>query len=350
MGELQKNSEEYSQLVTSIGKLMESARSHVATVVNTVLVETYWHVGKYIVEFEQDGNNRAKYGDGLIKRLARDLSLRYGKGFNRNNLQYMRKFFIAFPKSTTLSCNLTWSHYFEILKADEPLEISFYAKECEKEHWSVRELKRQMKSMLFHRIALSTDKEGVLALAQHGVEIQKPSDIVRDPVVLDFLGLPQERYTEQDLEKAIIDNMQMFLLELGKGFAFVGRQYRFMLGGRTFRVDLVFYHCILKTYVLIDLKRGVVKHEDVGQMNFYLNYFKNEVCTEGDAEPIGIVLGAYNDELTVEYAMQGITNQLFVSKYQLYIPAKETLQQRLSALLERNAPKEANLQDIETTK
>lgn len=328
-----KTSDSYNVLVNSIGELLNEARTHVASTVNTVLVNTYWHVGQYIVEFEQQGNNRAAYGEGLIKNLARDLTLRYGKGFNRNNLQYMRKFFIAFPKCTTLSCKLTWSHYFEILKADDPLEISFYAKECEKERWSVRELKRQMKTLLFHRLALSTDKEGVLALAENGVEIQKPTDVIRDPMVLDFLGLPQKKYTEKKLEKAIIDNLQQFLLELGKGFAFVGRQYSFMLGGRYFKVDLVFYHCILKTYVLIDLKRGMVRHEDIGQMNLYVNYFRNEVCTEGDTEPIGIVLGAYNDELTIEYALQGITNQLFVSKYQLYLPNKEDLQQRLQALL-----------------
>lgn len=334
MAEITGHKDNYNELLGSIGQLMETARAHVAVAVNTVLVETYWHVGRYIVEFEQDGSNRAKYGDGLIKRLAHDLTLRYGKGFSKSNLLYMRKFFVAFPKSETVSHLLTWSHYFEILKADEPLEISFYAKECEKEHWSVRELKRQMKSMLFHRIALSKDKEGVLALAEKGVETQKPTDIIHDPMVLDFLGLPQKRYTEHALEKAIIDNLQQFLLELGRGFAFVGRQYCFMLGGRQFRVDLVFYHCILKTYVLIDLKRGMVKHEDIGQMNLYINYFKNEVCTEGDTEPIGIVLGAYKDELTVEYALQGITNQLFVTKYQLYLPDKETLQRRLSVLLE----------------
>lgn len=333
MEEITKSKEEYGILLSTIGQLLDTARQHVATAVNTVLVNTYWQVGRYIVEFEQDGNNRAKYGEGLIKRLSQDLTLRYGKGFSKSNIIYMRKFFCAFPKSETLSHLLTWSHYFEILKTDDPMEISFYAKEFEKEHWSVRELKRQMKAMLFHRLALSTDKAGVLALSKRGVEIQKPIDIIRDPVVLDFLGLPQKRYTEKNLEKTIIDNLQQFLLELGKGFAFVGRQYGFMLGGRRFRVDLVFYHCILKTYVLIDLKRGMVRHEDIGQMNLYLNYFRNEVCTEGDSAPIGIVLGAYKDELTVEYALQGITNQLFVSRYQLYLPEKETLQRQLGSML-----------------
>lgn len=333
MTDITKTTDNYKLLVDTIGKLLKEARTHVASTVNTVLVNTYWHVGQYIVEFEQAGNNRAAYGEGLIKHLARDLTMRYGKGFSKSNLIYMRRFFIAFPKSETLSHLLTWSHYFEILKADDPLEISFYAKECEKECWSVRELRRQMKTMLFHRMALSTDKKGVLALAKHGVEIQKPTDIIRDPMVLDFLGLPQKQYTEKRLERAIIDNLQQFLLELGKGFAFVGRQYAFMLGGRHFKVDLVFYHCVLKTYVLIDLKRGMVRHEDIGQMNLYVNYFRNEVCTEGDTEPIGIVLGAYKDELTVEYALQGITNQLFVSKYQLYLPNKEDLQKRLQDLL-----------------
>lgn len=322
----------YDMLLQSIGELLNNARNNVAVTINTILVQTYWNIGKYIVDYEQDGEVRAQYGTELLKKLSKDLSLRYGKGFNRNNLQYMRKLYNAFPNCTTLSCNLTWSHYFEILKADGALEISFYVKECEQEHWSVRELKRQMKSMLFHRLALSKDKEGVLALAQKGAEIQTAKDIIRDPMVLDFLNLPQH-FTEKKLEKELIDNLQHFLLELGKGFAFVGRQYSFMLGGRQFRVDLVFYHCILKTYVLIDLKRGLVRHEDIGQMNLYLNYFKNEICTEGDTEPIGIVLGAYKDELTIEYALQGISNQLFVSKYQLYLPDKEALRLQLKSLL-----------------
>ena len=215
------------------------------------------------------------------------------------------------------------------------MEISFYTKECEKQNWSVRELKRQMKSMLFHRMALSKDKDGVLALASQGIEVQKAEDIIKDPYVLEFVGLPdRDIYKEDDLENALIKNLSKFMLELGKGFAYIGRQYRFSIAGRHYRVDLVFYNVILKCYCLIDLKRGEVQHEDVGQMNFYLNYFKKEVCTEGDNEPIGIILGANADKLTMEYAMNNISNQLFVSRYQLYLPDRDLLEAQLKRLLE----------------
>ena len=325
----------YSQLIDGIGDLIAQSKQHIASTINTTLVQTYWQIGKYIVEFEQNGNNRAEYGKNLIPQLARDLTLRFGKGFSKSNLIYMRKLYFTFQKSETLSHLLTWSHYFEILKSDEPLEIGFYVKQCENERWTVRELKRQMKSMLFHRLALSTDKEGVLDLSQKGAQVQKPEDVVRDPMVLDFLGIPQHKmYSEKKLEMAIIDHLTTFLLEMGKGFAYVGRQYHIMLGGRHFYCDLVFYHCILKTYVLIDLKKSEVTHENIGQMNLYLNYFKNEVCTPGDSAPIGIVLGAYKDEVLVEYALQGITNHLFVSKYQLYLPDKELLREKLRILIE----------------
>jgi len=223
------------------------------------------------------------------------------------------------------------------LKADNELEIKFYTKQCEKENWSVRELKRQMKSMLFHRLALSKDKEGVLAIAEKGAEVEKPEDIIKEHFVFEFLGIEQqERYFEGELEEKLIQNLEYFLLELGKGFAFVKRQYRVPVGNRKFSVDLVFYHIILKCYVLIDLKRGEVDYGDVGQMNFYLNYFRKEVNTETDNEPIGIVLGAYKDRVVVEYAMDNINNQLFVSKYQLYLPAKEDLEKELNKLLENN--------------
>ncbi len=229
---------------------------------------------------------------------------------------------------------MSWSHYVEILKADNDLEISFYTRQCEKEHWSVRELKRQMKSMLFHRLALSKDKEGVLEIAQKGTEIQQPEDLIKDPYVFEFLGLPsQERVLEGELEQRLIQNLELFLLELGKGFAFVGRQYKITLANRHFYVDLVFYHRILKCFVLIDLKRGEIEHNDIGQMNMYLNYFTKEENTEGDNPPIGIVLGAYHDRVMVEYATANMTNNLFVSKYQLYLPDRQQLQRELERLL-----------------
>lgn len=260
--------------------------------------------------------------------------MKYGKGFSRSNLTYMRQLYTVFPKRETLSHKLAWSHYFEILKADNELEIGFYLKQCEKENWSVRELKRQMKSMLFHRLALSTDKTGVLELAKKGQDLTTPLDVVKDPYILEFLDLPQRPvYLEQDLEEALISNLQSFLLELGKGFAFVGRQYRINIGGRQFKIDLVFYHRILKCFVLIDLKRGEIDHGDIGQMNLYLNYFKKEEAADDDNEPIGIVLGAYKDHILMEYAMEHISNQLFVSRYQLYLPEREELEQALQQLL-----------------
>ena len=210
----------YNQLIDGIGSLIAQSKQHIATTINTTLVQTYWQIGRHIVEFEQNGNNRAAYGKSLIQQLSRDLTLRYGKGFGKSNLLYMRKLYITFQKSGTLSHLLTWSHYYEILKSDEPLEIGFYVKQCENERWTVRELKRQMKSMLFHRLALSTDKEGILELAHKGVQVQKPEDVIRDPMVLDFLGLPQQKkYSEKKLENAIVDNLTSFLLELGKGLS-----------------------------------------------------------------------------------------------------------------------------------
>ena len=343
MGDISKRSNSdilqstnYQVLLGEIGTLLSDARSKVAYSVNTILVDTYWQIGKYIVEYEQYGSEKAEYGSNLVNRLSADLSRLYGKGFSKSNLLYMRKFYVYFQKGGTLSHLLSWSHYYEILKADDPLEISFYTKECEKEGWSVRELKRQMKSMLFHRLALSKDKEGVLRLANEGIEIQTAEDIIKDPYVLEFVGLPDRLlYKEGDLENALTDNLSQFLLELGKGFAFVGKQYRFSVAGRQYYVDLVFYNVILKCYCLIDLKRGEVQHEDIGQMNFYLNYFRKEVCTEGDNEPIGIVLGANADTLTMEYALDGISNQLFVSRYMLYLPDKTTLEKQLRRVLER---------------
>lgn len=329
------NAAAYQKLIDNITMLWGEAKAKAATTVNTELLDANWQTGKYIVEYEQGGKQKAEYGKQLITNLAKDLTTRNGRGFSRSNLIYMRKFYLTFQKSETVSHQLTWSHYFELLKCDNKLELQFYYKECIKEGWKVRELKRQMKSCLFQRLALSTDKEGVLALANEGHQVQTPQDIIRDPFVLEFTGLPkQKRYKESDLEKALKDHMEQFLLEMGRGFAFVGRQYMMQIGSRQFKVDLVFYHCILKCYVLIDLKRAEIKHGDIGQMNLYLNYFKAEVCQPDDNPPIGIVLGARKDELLMEYAMEGITNQLFVARYQLYLPKREELQAQLDQLLE----------------
>lgn len=333
------NNGSYSGLKSQISELLLLGREKAGRAINTVLVQTYWQIGRHIVEFEQNGKDKAEYGSELLDRLSRDLSMEFGKGFSRSNLFQIRQFYLKFPKIQTLSGQLSWSHYVEIIKSDQDLEIGFYTKQCEKENWSVRELKRQMKSMLFHRIAMNKDKESILALSEKGAEIQNPSDIIKDPFVFEFLGLPNPiTYSETELETKLIQNLQNFLLELGKGFAFIGRQYKISLGGRHFFVDLVFYHRILKCFVLIDLKRGEIDHQDVGQMNLYLNYFRKEENTEGDTPPIGIVLGAYKDQILVEYATENISNQLFVSKYQLFLPDKKQLANELEKLLDLDKP------------
>lgn len=311
------------------------------------MIQTYWMIGKYIVKYEQDGKETAEYGSSLLYQLSADLTQHYGKGFSRSNVFQIRQFYIRFSKIQTLSgqfnddnnpnFNLSWSHYIELIKADDDLELSFYLNQSEKENWSVRELKRQMKSMLFHRLALSKNKEEILELSKRGLTIQKSEDILKNPYVLEFLNLPESyKALESELEERLITNLQSFLLELGKGFTFEKRQYRISIGGRHFYVDLVFYHRILKCFVLIDLKRGEVSHQDIGQMNLYLNYFQKEQNTEGDNPPIGIVLGASKDDILVEYATQHISNQLFVSKYQLYLPNKKQLKEELNKSLEEN--------------
>lgn len=325
----------YNELIDKIGSLLQQGRQQAVQSVNTILVQTYWHVGQHIVEFEQKGNEKAEYGSQLLDTLSNDLTQKYGKGFGRSNLFQIRQFYIKFQNIQTLSGQLTWSHYTEILKSNNDLELGFYAKQCQHERWSVRELKRQMKSSLFERLALSKDKEGVLRLAKEGHVVENAEDLIKDPFVLDFLNIPEQyQYLENELEEKIISNLQQFIMEMGKGFAFIGRQYRMSIGGRHFYLDLLFYHRILKCFVLVDLKRGEIDHQDIGQMNLYLNYFKKEEATEGDNEPIGIVLGAHKNHILVEYATDSITNKVLLSKYQLYLPDKKTLQNQLDKLLE----------------
>ena len=317
----------YQELLEHVGDTLEQGRSRAAAAVNTAVVATYWEIGRQIVEYEQGGSAKAEYGSALLKKLSRDLTDLYGSGFGMSNINKMRKLYLTYPILQTVSAKLSWSHYVELLKIDDPLERSFYEKEAESEHWGVRELKRQMDSMLFHRLALSTDRAEVLRLAKEGEIIERPEDILREPYIFEFTGLPQlPVYKEGDLEEALVNNLSMFFLELGKGFTYVGQQQKIVIGGRTYKVDLVFYHRILKCFVLIDLKRGEVQHEDIGQMNFYLNYYREEMNTEGDPEPIGIVLGAYQDKVVMQYALQNITNQVFVSRYQLYLPDRAQLE------------------------
>lgn len=321
-----KKSGDYEGLLTNISHIYSDAQRKAAQTINDYLLRTYWQIGQYIVEFEQGGSARAEYGKKLLETLSKDLSILHGKGFSMSNIKRMRQFYVLYPIGAEVPHQLSWTHYVELMKIDDDLERSFYEKQAIIENWSSTQLIRQKKASLFLRLAASKDKEGILKLAKDGHKTEKPEDLIREPYILDFLNIP-EPYTisETNLEKHLIDNLQHFLLELGKGFAFIGRQYRITLGNRHHYVDLVFYHRILKCFVLIDLKREEAGYEDVGQMNMYLGYFEKVENTEGDSPPVGIVLARYKDELLIEYALHGISTQLFVQKYQLYLPNEEEL-------------------------
>jgi predicted nuclease of restriction endonuclease-like (RecB) superfamily len=325
----------YEKLLTDIGLAIETARQNAIRAINTELVKANWEIGRHIVLFEQHGHERAEYGSDLLTRLSRDLRQRYGKGFGRRNILDMRRFYLAYQKWQTVSAKLSWSHYIALVAVSDDTARKFYEKHSLNENLSVRELQRQIDSSLFERLALSKDKKGVLQLSEKGHIVSQPTEVVKDPYVLDFLKIPiSHKMTEKDLEQKIIDNLQLFLLELGKGFAFVARQYRISLRNKHYSIDLVFYHRILKCFVLIDLKIRNVAHGDIGQMNLYLNYFKTEENVDGDNEPIGIILSAEKDEVLVEFATGGISNKIFVSKYQLYLPNKNQLQKKIKAIME----------------
>lgn len=324
----------YQSLIASIANTYGQGRLRAVQAVNAQLLETYWQIGQHIVEFEQGGSGKAGYGKALIKQLSTDLSLHFGKGFSHSNLIRIRQFYMLYPKGATLSHFFSWSHVVELLKIDDPLERGFYQQQCTLERWSVRELRRQKNSALFLRLAASKDKEGILRLAQQGQLVEEPADLLREPYVFEFLKIPEPYHvSELQLETLLCDHLQQFLLELGKGFTYVGRQYRITLNNTHYKVDLVFYHRILRCFVLIDLKINEVQHHDIGQMNLYLGYFANEENIEGDNPPIGIILSRHKDELLVEYATYQMNSQLFVQKYQLYLPQAEELRRELELTL-----------------
>ena len=337
----------FQMLIDNISVAISSARHRIATQINSTMTETYWQIGKYIVEYEQGGKAKVAYGDSTLTKLSHQLTARFGRGFSRPNLVNMRKFYLYYPNCQTVSDNLSWSHICELMQAEDDLERSFYEKECIAQKWDVRTLRRQMDSALYLRLAVGKDKKDILALAKEGVQVHNPEDVVRNAYTLEFLGIPEDyHYSETELEQRIIDNLQMFLLEMGKGFTFVKRQYPMTINNRHYHCDLVFYHRILKCFVLVDLKRAGVQHEDIGQMNMYLGYFAKEENVPDDNPPIGIILSHYKDDLLVEYATYGISTNLFVSKYELYLPDKEELRQIVNRSLERDKngkiDKEAN--------
>ena len=364
----------YSSLVASIGGLIQSARSRVTQTINTEMVRLYWEIGRHVVEYEQGGSDRAKYGEKLLEHLSKDLTKRFGKGFSLRNIRNFRLLYQAFPirqalpaesshdkKSTsqtlklktvdkrqsvvaesdsnisleTLPANLSWTHLLLMLRVKEPLAKQFYIKQCQLEQWSTRELERQINSMLFERIALSKDKKGVLEMAEKGQQVSKPEDLLKDPYVFEFLDLPEDyRLSETDLEQRLIDHLQHFLLELGRGFCFVARQKRITVGTDHFYIDLVFYHRILKCYVLIDLKMEAFKPADAGQMNFYINYMKENQSEPDDNPPIGILLCLDRNELYVKYATAGMDNLILASRFKLALPSAELLKAEVQKVLE----------------
>lgn len=327
----------YHQLLNNIGATLQRARANAIKAINSELVKANWEIGRYIVEFEQHGKEKADYGSALLTTLSKDLKNNYGKGFSKSNIYLCRMFYIRYPKFQTVSGKLSWSHYSELLTISDDLARNFYEKQTIKENWSFREMKRQIDSALFHRLALSKNKKEVLALSEKGNEITTIKDAIKDPYVFEFLKLPREKIVkERRLEKKLVDNLQEFLLELGKGFSFVARQFKITLDNEHHYIDLVFYHRILKCFVLIELKTRKVKHQDIGQMNLYLNYFKEEESSEGDNEPIGIIIAADKHEFTVKYATGGLTNKIFVSKYQLYLPDQKALENKVKEIIDQN--------------
>ena len=324
----------YIKLVSDMGVTLQRARQNAYKAVNAELVKANWEIGKHIVEFEQEGKEKAEYGSALLTRLAKDLRVHYGKGFSKSTIYLCRQFYLAYPIFQTVSGKLSWSHYAELLTISDTLTRNFYEKQAVKEEWSYREMKRHIDSALFQRLALSKDKKGVLALAEKGHEVLNAKDAVKDPYIFEFLEIPKDKLVrERGLEKKLVDNLQKFLLELGKGFSFVARQYKITIDNEHYFIDLVFYHRILKCFVLIELKTRKVKHQDIGQMNLYLNYFIEEENTQGDNKPIGIIIAADKHDFLVKYTTGGLSNKIFVSKYQLYLPDQKVLEAKVKEII-----------------
>ena len=329
-----------NSMMNEIRELLLNARQRVAVQVNTELLSTYWNVGKIIVEHEQENKDRADYGKQTLKELSKELTKEFGKGFSVStvsNLQFMRRFYQSYQIQQTVSVKLSWSHYCELLTISDLDKRSFYEKETINSGWSIRELKRQISTSLYERLLLSegkTNKETVLALAEKGIEMAAPGDIIKDPYVFEFLGLPENKpMLESDLEKALVAQIEKFLLELGRGFMFVGTQQRITLNNTHYYVDMVFYNKILRAYVLIELKTTKLTPEAAGQLNMYLNYYAAEENDEHDNPPIGIILCTDKDSVAAEYALGGLSNNIFASRYVSYIPNKEQLIAQVEAVL-----------------
>ena len=322
---LMSNDNEINNTFDNIKELIINSRNKVYQTVNVEMLHLYWNIGKSIMKI-QHGDERAIYGDEVLEKLSQKLTNEFGKGFSKRNLERMRKFYICFSIATTVSSELSWSHYLELIKIDEEQKRNFYLNECINEKWSVRELQRQRSSLLYERLALSANQEKINELSEKGQILKTSKDLIKDPFVLEFLGIKEnKKYLESDLEKNILEHLKEFLLELGKGFSFVGNQVRLTLDENHFYPDLVFYNRILKCFVIIDLKIGKVTHKDIGQMQMYVNYYDREIKQENENKTIGILLFTDKNETIVKYTLPEDNKTIFSSEFRLTIPSEKDL-------------------------
>ena len=313
------------KMYNEIKTLIEDSRNKVYSYVNSTMVRTYWAIGKIIVDY-QGGNEKAKYGDETLKQVSKMLTEEYGKGFTLTNLKYIRQFYLTFQNCHALSDQLSWTHYRFLMKIHREEIRNFYMKECIENHWSTRQLERQINSFYYERLLSSQDKDTVREEIKTLEPSSTPKDIIKDPFVLEFLDLKENRkYLEKEIEQKVIDNLQEFLLELGNGFSFVGRQKRIDIDEEHYYIDLVFYNYILRCFVLIDLKIGKLNHQDIGQMDFYVRYYEDQIKQQGDNPTIGIILCSEKSDAIVKYSVLDDNKNLFASKYMLYLPTEEEL-------------------------
>ena len=319
------NNNEINNIFNAIKQLVINSKNKVYSAVNTEMLNLYWNIGKAIMEIQQ-GDERANYGDAVLEKLSEKLTAEFGKGFSKRNLERMRKFYIYFPIATTVSSQLSWSHYLEIIKIEEKYKRNFYIKETINARWSVRELQRQIGSLLYERLLLSANKDKILELAEKGQELKNSKDLVKDPFVLEFLDIKENTdYLESDLEKNILEHLKEFLLELGKGFMFVGSQVRITLEDEHFYPDLIFYNRLLKCFVIIDLKIGKVSHQYIGQMQMYVNYYDRKIKNDEENPTVGILLSTQKNKTVVKYTLPEDNKNIFSSTYKLHLPTEQEL-------------------------